>query len=57
MALKDFKVHSGIKQTKYPHAIGPLADTIVSEDALGLCRGVVVAFALFKVEHYLGFRL
>ncbi|CDI75506.1 hypothetical protein, conserved [Eimeria praecox] len=27
MALKDFKVMSGISQTNYPHAIGPLVDT------------------------------
>ncbi|CDJ42337.1 hypothetical protein, conserved [Eimeria tenella] len=28
MALKDFKVMSGIKETPFPHAIGPLVDTV-----------------------------
>ncbi|KAL8438573.1 hypothetical protein ACSSS7_000107 [Eimeria intestinalis] len=29
MALKDFKKKSGIKETQFPNAIGPLVDTVV----------------------------
>lgn len=31
MALKDFKVMSGIEETRYPHSIGPLVDTVVRQ--------------------------